>query len=68
MTRTNPNVESILVIGSGLFGLTTVRALLEDEVFRDSQITVVDRYVFPSPDGASVSNLVSSLYFALALT
>ena len=52
--------SSILVIGSGVFGLTTAHALSRRPEFANTTITVVDRAdpsnpdVFPAPDAASV--------------
>jgi NADPH-dependent 2,4-dienoyl-CoA reductase/sulfur reductase-like enzyme len=44
----------ILIIGSGVFGLSTAYALCQREEFNDSKIVVIDRWPFPAPDGASV--------------
>src|SRR5689334_22504431 len=52
--------SSILIIGSGVFGLSTALALASRDVFAQSSITVIDRSdpsqpgAFPSPDAASV--------------
>jgi len=52
--------SSILIIGSGVYGLTTAWALTKREAFKQCRITVVDRSdpvqldVFPAPDAASV--------------
>ncbi|KAK3402161.1 FAD dependent oxidoreductase-domain-containing protein [Sordaria brevicollis] len=52
--------SSILIIGSGVFGLTTAYALSRRHDFANTTITVVDRAdpsnpdVFPAPDAASV--------------
>lgn len=51
---------SILIVGSGLFGLTLAWSLARRDTFSQCSITVVDRAdpsspdVFPSPDAASV--------------
>ncbi|KAK0742526.1 FAD dependent oxidoreductase [Apiosordaria backusii] len=52
--------SSILIIGSGLFGLTTAYSLSRRHEFANTSITVIDRSdpsstsTFPSPDAASV--------------
>ncbi|KAK0707468.1 FAD dependent oxidoreductase [Lasiosphaeris hirsuta] len=52
--------SSILIIGSGVFGLGTAWALARRDLFSQSSITVVDRAdpadrdVFPAPDAASI--------------
>lgn len=52
--------SSILIIGSGVFGLSTALALARRDVFSHCSITVVDRSdpsqpgTFPSPDAASI--------------
>lgn len=52
--------SSILIIGSGVFGLSTALALTRRDAFAQCSITVVDRSdpsrpgAFPSPDAASV--------------
>jgi len=53
-----PLPGSVLIIGSGVFGLSTAWALTRRDAFRETAITVVDRStdpdVFPSRDAASV--------------
>lgn len=44
----------ILIIGSGVFGLSTALALCERVEYKESAIVVIDRLPFPAPDGASV--------------
>lgn len=44
----------ILIIGSGVFGLSTALALCEREEYKESAIVVIDRLPFPAPDSASV--------------
>jgi hypothetical protein len=44
----------ILIIGSGVFGLSTAFALCQREEFNETKIVVIDRWPFPAPDGASV--------------
>src|ERR1700712_2205203 len=45
---------SILILGSGVFGLSTALALSTRPSFKHTTITVLDRSPFPSPDGSSV--------------
>ncbi|KAK4172185.1 FAD dependent oxidoreductase [Triangularia setosa] len=55
----NP-LSSILIVGSGLFGLTTAYSLSRRHEFANTSITVIDRSdhsspsIFPSPDAASI--------------
>lgn len=52
-----PNYEppsSILILGSGVFGLSTAYALTQNPNFSQTTITVLDRSPFPSPDGSSI--------------
>ncbi|KAK4677020.1 hypothetical protein QC764_408970 [Podospora pseudoanserina] len=57
--NTNPP-SSILIVGSGLFGLSTAYALTRRHEFINTSITVIDRSdpssqsTFPSPDAASI--------------
>jgi sarcosine oxidase/L-pipecolate oxidase len=46
--------SSILIIGSGVFGLATADALCQRPEYNDTKIVVIDRLPFPAPDGASV--------------
>jgi sarcosine oxidase/L-pipecolate oxidase len=46
--------SSILIIGSGVFGLSTARALATRPSFKNTRITLLDRSPFPSIDGSSV--------------
>jgi glycine/D-amino acid oxidase-like deaminating enzyme len=46
----------ILIIGSGVFGLSTAYALCRRKEFKKTKIVVIDRWPFPAPDGASVFN------------
>jgi hypothetical protein len=46
--------SSILIVGSGAFGLSTAWALCRNTQYKDTAITVVDRQPFPTPDGSSV--------------
>jgi sarcosine oxidase/L-pipecolate oxidase len=47
--------SSILIVGSGAFGLSTAWALCKNPQYQNTTITVVDRQPFPTPDGSSVS-------------
>lgn len=69
--------ESVLIIGSGVFGLTTAAALSKRPAFKDTTITVVDDTCgtgrFPATDCASVdtsriirADYSDSAYSALA--
>jgi sarcosine oxidase/L-pipecolate oxidase len=46
--------KSILIVGSGVFGLSTAYALATRPSFKNASITVLDRSPFPSPDGSSI--------------
>ncbi|KAF2788312.1 sarcosine oxidase [Melanomma pulvis-pyrius CBS 109.77] len=48
--------SSILIIGSGVFGLATVYSLCKNPLFKDTRITLVDRQPFPTPDGSSIDS------------
>lgn len=45
--------SSVLVVGSGVFGLSTAYALAQRPEFSDTKITVLDRSTFPAPDCSS---------------
>ena len=47
---------SILIIGSGVFGLSTAYAITQRQAFANTTITVVDRSPFPAPDGFSIDS------------
>jgi sarcosine oxidase / L-pipecolate oxidase len=49
-----PPPSSILIIGSGVFGLSTALALSTRPSFKNTSITLLDRSPFPSPDGSSI--------------
>jgi sarcosine oxidase/L-pipecolate oxidase len=49
-----PAPSSVLIIGSGVFGLSTAHALTERPSHASTTITVLDRSPFPSPDGSSI--------------
>jgi sarcosine oxidase/L-pipecolate oxidase len=46
--------RSILIIGSGVFGLSTALALIRRPLYSSTTITVLDRSPFPSLDGSSI--------------
>ncbi|EGS19787.1 putative fructosyl amino acid protein [Thermochaetoides thermophila DSM 1495] len=52
--------SSVLIIGSGVFGLATALSLCRRDAFKDCSITVIDRSdpsqpgAYPAPDAASV--------------
>ncbi|KAK5108949.1 hypothetical protein LTR62_007664 [Meristemomyces frigidus] len=48
--------SSILIIGSGVFGLGTAYTLAQREAYRDTKITLLERLPFPAPDAASVDS------------
>lgn len=56
--------SSVLIIGSGVFGLSTAYALATRTDFKQTEITVLDRVDFPAPDASSVdtSRLVRDDY------
>ena len=59
--------SSILIIGSGVFGLSTAWSLCKNPLFKDTKITLVDRQPFPAPDGSSVSTQGLSFTFTFLL-
>lgn len=46
--------ESLLIIGSGVFGLSTAFSLVQRPLYSSTLITVLDRSPFPSQDGSSI--------------
>lgn len=48
--------SSILIIGSGVFGLSTAYALAKRDVFKNTRITLLERMEFPAPDAASIDS------------
>ncbi|KAL3420786.1 fructosyl-amino acid oxidase [Phlyctema vagabunda] len=46
--------DSILIVGSGVFGLSTAYSLAQNPHYSSSTISVLDRSPFPSPDGSSI--------------
>ena len=54
-TNHEPIPKRILIIGAGVFGLSTALSFLEREAYNDSIITVIDSAeVLPNPVGSSV--------------
>ncbi|KAK2624751.1 hypothetical protein QTJ16_005944 [Diplocarpon rosae] len=49
-----PKPKSILILGHGVFGLSTAYALALRPSFANTSITLIDRSPFPSPDGSSI--------------
>jgi len=64
----HPVPKSVLIVGSGVFGLSTAYSLATNETFKDTKITVVDRSEFPAPDGSSIdtSRIIRSDYGDIA--
>lgn len=60
--------KSILILGSGVFGLSTAYALTQRAEFDNTEITLVDRLPFPAPDAASIdsSRIVRADYADIA--
>ncbi|RDW66159.1 FAD dependent oxidoreductase-1 [Coleophoma cylindrospora] len=50
----NPPPSSVLIVGSGVFGLSTAYSLAQSTRYSSTKITVVDRSPFPSADGSSI--------------
>ncbi|EKD15851.1 FAD dependent oxidoreductase [Drepanopeziza brunnea f. sp. 'multigermtubi' MB_m1] len=51
-----PTPKSILILGHGVFGLSTAHALSLRPSFANTTITLIDRSPFPSPDGSSIDS------------
>jgi sarcosine oxidase / L-pipecolate oxidase len=49
-----PSPSSILILGSGVFGLSTAFALSTRSSYKTTTLTLLDRSPFPSPDGSSI--------------
>ncbi|KAI5815771.1 fructosyl amino acid oxidasesarcosine oxidase [Pyronema omphalodes] len=47
---------SIIIVGSGEFGLSTALALTTRPTFSNTKITVLDRLPFPASDGSSIDS------------
>ncbi|KAK8192676.1 hypothetical protein M8818_007848 [Zalaria obscura] len=63
-----PPPKSILILGSGVFGLSTAYSLATNPSFQDTKITLLDRFPFLAPDAASIdsSRIVRADYADLA--
>ncbi|TGO66489.1 hypothetical protein BOTNAR_0060g00290 [Botryotinia narcissicola] len=48
--------SSILIIGTGVFSLSTALALLKRPEYKNTTITLLDRSPFPAPDASSVDS------------
>ena len=48
--------SSVLIVGSGVFGLGTAYALAQRADFKDTKITVLDRSDFPAADASSIDS------------
>lgn len=48
--------NSILIVGSGVFGLTTAHALAQRPAYNNTEITILDRSPFPAADGSSIDS------------
>lgn len=48
--------SSVLIVGSGVFGLGTAYSLTQRHEFRNTKITVLERLVFPAHDAASIDS------------
>ena len=51
-----PPPSSILIVGSGVFGLSTAYSLSQNPLYANTTITLVDRSPFPAPDGSSIDS------------
>lgn len=52
----NKTPSSILIVGSGVFGLSTAWALTKRSEFKNTKITLLERLNFPAPDAASIDS------------
>ncbi|KAI5838640.1 fructosyl amino acid oxidasesarcosine oxidase [Morchella snyderi] len=73
MTQPTMAPSSIIIIGSGVFGLSTAHELSQRATFSTTTITLLDAHHFPTPYGSSIdsSRIIRSdysdpLYAALA--
>ncbi|GAB7350507.1 hypothetical protein MBLNU459_g1101t1 [Dothideomycetes sp. NU459] len=51
-----PIPGSILIVGSGVFGLSTAYSLTQNPLYASTRITLVDRSTFPAADAASIDS------------
>lgn len=60
--------SSVLIVGSGVFGLSTAYSLTQHPSFTSTQITLIDRLPFPAADGSSIdtSRIVRADYADIA--
>ncbi|PNS17120.1 hypothetical protein CAC42_7174 [Sphaceloma murrayae] len=60
--------SSVLILGSGVFGLSTAYSLTQRPEYAATKITLVDRSPFPPPDGSSIdsSRIVRADYADIA--
>jgi len=56
MAATGTIPSSILIVGSGVFGLSTAYALAQRDAFKNTSITLLERLDFPAPDAASIDS------------
>lgn len=54
MSKDNPS--SILIVGSGVFGLSTAWALTKRPEYKNTKITLLERLEFPASDAASIDS------------
>src|ERR1700722_3080890 len=51
-----PPPSSILIIGSGVFGLSTAYSLSQNPLYAHTALSVLDRSPFPAPDASSIDS------------
>lgn len=51
-----PPPSSILIVGSGVFGLSTAYSLTQNPLYANTTLTVIDRSPFPAPDSSSIDS------------
>lgn len=63
-----PIPSSVLIVGSGVFGLSTAYSLATNPLFANTSITLLDRLPFPCPDASSIdtSRIVRADYADIA--
>ncbi|KAF2167875.1 hypothetical protein M409DRAFT_65940 [Zasmidium cellare ATCC 36951] len=59
--------SSVLIVGSGVFGLGTAYGLALRPEYKNTKITVLERVPFPAPDGSSIdsSRIIRADYASL---